>query len=122
MKFRTTAVYFLVLLVIGAVYAGMRVEKEKAADKAKESRRIFTFSPATVSRIEIESGQNKAVSLKKAGKWTISTPIVEDVDNTQLNGLLATLGSVERERKIGKGSGNLKAFGLETSPLWWCVF
>lgn len=117
MKFRTTAVYFLVLLVIGAVYAGMRVEKEKAARKEKESRRVFTFAPATVRQIEIESGQNKAVDLKKASKWTISSPSVEDVDNMQLNGLLSTLGSVEMERKIGKGSGNLKAFGLDKPSL-----
>jgi hypothetical protein len=113
MKFRTTALYFLILLVIAGVYAGVKIEKEKTAQKAKAARPIFTFAPESVSQIEIVSGKNQAISLKKAGKWTITSPIVSDVDNMQLTGLLSTLHKVEMERKIGKPSANLAAFGLE---------
>ena len=112
MKFKTTALYFLVLVVIGAVYAGMNFEKDKAARREKEAKRVFTFAAKDVSRIEIESGPNKAVSLKKTSKWTITSPIVSEVDNVQLTGLLSTLQNIERERKIGP-SGNLKDFGLD---------
>ncbi len=117
MKLRTTAIYFLILLVIGAVYGAMRMEKQKTATKEKLARRVFTFSPDSVTQIEIESGQHKLISLKKAGKWTISTPIVSEVDNTQLTGFLSTLQNVEMERKIGKPSGDLKAFGLDKPSL-----
>ncbi|MDR3566668.1 MAG: DUF4340 domain-containing protein [Syntrophobacteraceae bacterium] len=113
MKFRATALYLLILLAMVAVYAGIKVEKEKTARKEKESRQVFTFAPATVSQIEITSGQNKAIKLKKAGKWMISSPIVSEVDTIQLTGLLSTLHTLEMERKIGKPAGNLKAFGLD---------
>ena len=113
MKFRTTALYFLVLLVIGGVYGAMKLEKEKTARKEKESRRVFTFLAKSVSQMEIESGQNGAVSLKKNDEWRISSPIVSEVDNMQLTGLLSTFQNVEMERKIGKPSGSLKAFGLD---------
>ncbi len=117
MKFRSTAVYLLILLVIGAVYAGMRVEKQKAARKKEQASRVFTFAPKSVKQIEIESAQNKAICLKKTSKWAISSPIVSQVDNMQLTGLLSSLHHVRMERKIGKESGNLKAFGLDKPSL-----
>ena len=113
MRFRNTAGYALVLILIVGVYAVMDMQKDKADRKQKEARRVFTFSTNTVSQIEIEAGENQVVSLKKTGKWTISSPIVSEADNTQLTGLLSTLQNVEVERKIGKPSGNLQAFGLD---------
>ncbi|MGC9196510.1 MAG: DUF4340 domain-containing protein [Syntrophobacteraceae bacterium] len=117
MKFRTTALYFLILVVIGGIYAGMRFDKQKSARKAKESRRVFTFDPQSVTKIEIKSGQHLALSLNKAGAWKISSPIVADVDNTELTGLLSTLQNVEMQRKLGQEAGNLKAFGLNKPSL-----
>ncbi|MGC8491237.1 MAG: DUF4340 domain-containing protein [Syntrophobacteraceae bacterium] len=117
MKFRSTFVYFLVLLALGATYGVLRMEKQKAATKAKESRLVFTFSPKTVSQLDIRSGQDKTISLKKTDKWAISSPIVSQVDNMQLTGLLSTLHHVSMVRKIGKPTGDLKAFGLDKPSL-----
>ncbi|MDR3554609.1 MAG: DUF4340 domain-containing protein [Syntrophobacteraceae bacterium] len=117
MKFRTTAIYALILIVIGGVYAGMRMQKEKARRQEKKARHVFTFSPESVTQVEIKSGRNKPVLIKKSGNWTISSPVVSEVDNTQLNGLLSTLHNMEMARKIGKTSGNLAAFGLAKPSL-----
>lgn len=117
MKFRTTAIYLLVLLVIGGAYAAMKVERQKTAKREKAAKRVFTFVPKAVSQIKIVSGSNKAITLEKTGKWKIVSPIVSQVDPMQLNGLLATLHKVEMQRKIGKPSGNLKAFGLDKPTL-----
>jgi hypothetical protein len=95
----------------------MRFEKQKSAGKAKEARRVFTFDPQTVSQIEIKSGHNLAISLKKAGTWKIFAPIAADVDSTELNGLLSTLHNMEMKRKLGQVSGNLKGFGFDKPSL-----
>ncbi len=117
MKFRTTAIYFVILIVIGGIYAGMRFEKQKSARKAKESRRVFTFGPQSVTQIEIKPGKGLEISLKKAGKWQICAPIVADVDNTELTGLLSTLQNLEMNRELGPVSGDLKAFGFDKPSL-----
>ena len=117
MKWRTTAVYFLVLLLIGGIYLLLDAKKKQAAREENESRRIFAFDAGAVKEIEIRSGETKAIRLEKEEKWRISEPIASDVDSGEFAGFFSTLQHIEQERKIGKPSDNPDAFGLNNPSL-----
>lgn len=117
MKWRTTAVYFLVLLLIGGIYLVISAKQKEAARKENESRRVFAFDAGAVKEIEIRSGETKAIRLEKGEKWTISEPIASDVDSGEFAGFFSALQHIEQERKIGKPSANPDAFGLNKPSL-----
>ena len=117
MKWRTTAIYFLVLLLIGGIYLVINAKQKEAARKEKESRRVFAFDAGSVKEIEIRSGETKAIRLEKGEKWRISEPIASDVDSGEFAGFFSALQHIEQERKIGKPSDNPDAFGLDKPSL-----
>ena len=117
MRWRTTAIYFLVLLLIGGIYAVMESRQKEAARVEKESKRVFRFDAQAVKEIEIRSGEAKPIHLDKGEKWRISQPIASDVDRTAFDGFFSALEDIEFERKIGKPSDNLEAFGLNKPSL-----
>jgi hypothetical protein len=117
MKWRTTAVYFLVLLLIGGIYLVISAKQKEAARKENESRRVFAFDAGAVKEIEIRSGETKAIRLEKGEKWRISEPIASDVDSGEFAGFFSALQHIEQERKIGKPSANPDAFGLNKPSL-----
>ncbi len=117
MKWRTTAVYFLVLLLIGGIYLLLDTKKKEAAREEKESRRVFAFDAGAVKEIEIKSGETQATRLTKGEKWRISEPIASDIDSGEFAGFFSALQHIEQERKIGKTSDNLDAFGLNKPSL-----
>ncbi|MGA2938248.1 MAG: DUF4340 domain-containing protein [Syntrophobacteraceae bacterium] len=117
MKWRTTAVYFLVLLLIGGIYLLLDTKKKEAAREEKESRRVFAFDAGAVKEIGIRSGETNAIRLEKGEKWRISEPIASDVDSGEFARFFSALQHIEQERKIGKPSDNLEAFGLNKPSL-----
>ena len=117
MKWRTTAVYFLVLLLIGGIYLLLHTKKKHAALEENASRRVFTFDAGAVKEIEIKSGETQAIRLEKEEKWRISEPIASDIDSGEFTGFFSALQHIEQERKIGKPSDNPDAFGLDKPSL-----
>jgi Domain of unknown function (DUF4340) len=117
MKWRNTAIYFLVLLLIGGIYLVMEKKQEKAAREEKESKRVFTFDAQGVKEIELRFPDARAIHLEKGEKWRISQPISSDVDMSKFSDFFSALHDIEQERKIGKSSGNLEAFGLDRPSL-----
>ncbi len=117
MKWRTTAVYFLVLLLIGSIYLVIDSRKKESVREEKEARRVFVFDPAKVKEIEIKSGEAETICLEKGDRWRISRPVASDVDWALFSDLFSALRNLEQERKIGKPSDNLSAFGLDKPSL-----
>ena len=116
MKWRSTAIYLLVLLLLGGIYLVIDAKKKEADRKEKESRRIFTFDPAAVKGIEIESG-GKKIRLEKGDNWKITDPISADADKVVFADFFSSLQNLEQERKIGEQAGNADAFGLDKPSL-----
>ena len=117
MKWRNTAIYFLVLLLIGGIYLVMEKKQKEAAREEKESKRVFTFDAQGVKEIELRFPDARAIHLEKGEKWKISQPISSDVDMSKFSDFFSALQNIEQERKIGKSSGNLEAFGLDRPSL-----
>ena len=117
MKWRSTFVYFLVLLLVGAVYLVMDRKQKEAERVEKESKLVFAFDAGPVNEIEIRSGEAGAIHLVREKNWRITRPVAADVDTTAFAGFFSALRDTERERKIEKPSDNLAAFGLDKPSL-----
>ena len=117
MKWRNTAIYFLVLLLIGAIYLLTEQKQKEAERQEKQSKRVFTFDALSVKEIELRFPDAKAIHLEKGERWRISQPISSDIDTSAFSDFFSALQNIEQERKIGKPSDNLQAFGLDKPSL-----
>jgi len=117
MKWRSTVVYFLVLLLVGAVYLVMDRKQKEAERVEKASKIVFAFDAGPVNEIEIRSGEAGAIYLVREKNWRITRPVAADVDTTAFAGFFSALRDIERERKIEKPSDKLAAFGLDKPSL-----
>ena len=117
MKWRSTVVYFLVLLLVGAVYLVMDRKQEEAERVEKASKLVFAFDAGPVNEIEIRSGEAGTIHLVREKNWRITRPVAADVDTTAFAGFFSALRDIERERKIEKPSDKLAAFGLDKPSL-----
>ena len=117
MKWRNTAIYFLVLVLTAGIYLAMDKKQKNAAREEKDSRRVLSFDAQAVKEIEFRSEEAKAIRLEKGERWKITQPIASDVDRGAFSGFLSGLQNIELERKIGKPPDNLEAFGLNKPSL-----
>jgi hypothetical protein len=116
MKWRSTVVYLLLLLLAGAVYFVIDAKQKQAALVDKESKRVLVFDPGEVKEIEIRPGETGAIHLVKGQNWQITQPVVSDVDRMALDGFISALHDAEKVRKIDQ-PGNAAAFGLDKPSL-----
>ncbi|MGO9019448.1 MAG: DUF4340 domain-containing protein [Syntrophobacteraceae bacterium] len=117
MKWRSTSVYFLVLLLVGAVYLVLDSKQKEAERLEKQSKLVFAFDAGPVNEIEIRSGEAGEIHLVREKNWRITRPVAADVDTTAFAGFFSALRDTERERKIEKPADNLAAFGLDKPSL-----
>jgi hypothetical protein len=117
MKWRTSAIYLLVLILIGGYFYYFEVVKREQKEAAEqESRRALTFNADAVKTIEILAGAAKPVHLEKQDKWQITEPVSTDVDRAAFDSFFAALKNLERDRKLDSAQGNLEAYGLQNPP------
>jgi len=117
MKWRSTVIYLLVLVLVGAVYLVMEKKQKQAALVEKESKRVFAFDPQALKEIEIRSGDAATVHIEKGEDWRITQPVASDMDRTVFLGFFSTLRDAERQRTIEKPSDKSAAFGLDKPSL-----
>ncbi len=117
MKWRSTAIYLLVLLLIGGIYLAVSNKQKQAAREEKQSRLVLSFNPGDLKEIEIRPGNAKPIHLEKGDKWKITQPIASDIDKAAFAGFFTALHNIEMERKIGKPADNPAAFGLDKPSL-----
>ena len=117
MKWRSTVIYLLVFVLLGALYLVMDRKQKEAARVEKESKRVFAFDPKALKEIEIRSGDSAVIHVEKGEKWQITRPVAADVDGAVFSSLFSTLRDAERERTIEKPSDKAAAFGLDKPSL-----
>jgi hypothetical protein len=117
MKWRSTVIYLLVFVLIGAGYLVMDKKQKEAARVEKESKRVFALDSQDVKEIEIRSGDAPAIHIEKGEDWRITQPVAANVDRAVLSGFISTLRDAQRERALEKHSDNPAEFGLDKPSL-----
>lgn len=117
MRWRTTAVYLAILLLVGGYFYYFEVLKtEQRQAEEKEARRVFSFSPEAVSQIEI-GACGQIVQLEKQGGWRIVQPLASEVDRVSFDALFSGLKNLETMRSLGPAPENLGTYGLAQPAL-----
>ncbi|MCE5335758.1 MAG: DUF4340 domain-containing protein [Desulfobacteraceae bacterium] len=118
MKWRTSAIYLLILLLIGGYFYYFEVLQKQAKETAdREARRMFTFAADLLTAIEVRQGDSEPVILRKEEKWRIVQPLNADIDRAVFDRFLSALKNIEQERNLGPSAENLQAYGLNSPPL-----
>jgi len=105
----------LVILALGiGAYAYFVESKREPAGTAAKKAEVFTLDADKVEEVEIKSASGDVTTLKKNGaKWQITAPETLDVDDSEINGVLSTLRSLEVQRTIDENPKAVAGFGLE---------
>jgi hypothetical protein len=105
----------LLLLALGLGGYAYFVESKKDTTASTTKKDSFvTVDSTKVDELEVHSASGDDTTLKKAGAdWQISAPDPGPADNSDVNSLLTTLGSLEASRTINDKPTSVKEFGLD---------
>jgi hypothetical protein len=123
MNWRTTAVLFLIVLLLGGyVYYQSQQETELAATPtpaAPTPERVALITNASVEQIErlditrIEEGTTASFQRNGRGNWTRTVPTTTQVISQTLNTHVTGLINLRSSRSLAPDLNPLSAYGLE---------
>lgn len=109
----------MALAVLGAVYFGLQWRGQENARVAEEAKRLFDFSPADVTRLELKQIERPAVAGERVeGGWDIKAP--NDTIppfNPLWDRVAEHLANLMNERSLEQGSLSLEEYGLDIPAL-----
>ena len=113
MKWRSTALYLAIFLVIGGYFYYFEVVKTERKEVAeKEAKRVFSYDPDSVRAIEVVPAKERAYRLEKQDRWRITEPVKWEIDRTNFDTLFLGLKNLEITRKVGPVAEDLQRYGL----------
>jgi hypothetical protein len=112
LRFRTTWIVALVVLVLGAwvYWHEVRGGREKAARRVAAAK-LVAIDPAQVSAIRINHSGILHELQKRGADWFLVRPLPAPADARAVAAFLDTLAAARREDDVGKG--NLPRYGLD---------
>lgn len=122
MKYRTTIVYLVALLLLAGVYYwDVRREKQEQAQE-EEAKTLFQLESEDIERITLERGEEtiaitRIAEDKSDNTWTITAPVATAADDYSVNRISSLLPSLKYTRIMEEDAGNLDAFGLDPPAL-----
>ncbi|SFM93158.1 DUF4340 domain-containing protein [Thermodesulforhabdus norvegica] len=119
MKWKSLAVYGLILLILAGFYYYVDVYKRKEKEKAElQARKVFDFSPDKISEVRVVRSDGKTVKLVKEEKgWVIREPLQAAADDASVKGLLNVMADLEADRWIDVKGGEAGQYGLDRPNL-----
>src|SRR5262245_57564968 len=116
MNFRTTLIVALILLLLGG-YAYFIEYKggQKKEEKEKQKKTLLEVKKADLSKIELETGDQK-IDLTPSGEaWRITAPITGRADDATVNRFTGAVEKLQYDQVLEEKPGNLDQFQL-TKP------
>ena len=118
MKTRTALIYLAVLLLLAGYFYFFEVVRKEARVKEEEAaRRLFQVDKTEITALKIEKLSAETKSLKKNGHWLILEPLSTRADEFAVEGLLASLQSLEMDRQVDEAARDLQPYGLDKPAL-----
>ena len=118
MKTRPALIYLAVLLLLAGYFYFFEVVRKEARVKEEEAaRRLFQVDKTEITALKIEKLSAETISLKKNGHWLILEPLSTRADEFAVEGLLASLQSLEMDRQVDEAARDLQPYGLDKPAL-----
>lgn len=86
--FKKTLFWLIVLAALGGLVYVFDTEFEKKEQQVEQARLLFTFSPDSVTEIEIRQGEQKIVCRKEKAGWAVVEPLLAPADAEAIGKLL----------------------------------
>ncbi len=120
MKYRSTLALALALALLCAAYWGMQWRRGRAAERAREAKRVFAFSAGAIHEIEIDRLDEAPVAAgrKESGGWAMIKPSPAIVPLEPLwDRVAAQLAHLTNERTLLARADDPAAYGLADPAL-----
>lgn len=114
MRWQTTAVLAVILVLLGAGYYWYEVQQAPEREKAEGRKgRVFTAEPTDVTEAVIKRASD-TVRLKRDGeRWQMIEPVAARGDRGPIDETLTTIVSAKMDREIADKPKALADFGLD---------
>ena len=109
-------------IVLAVALAGLGgyiyfVDSKRPAPGTEARDKVFTVEAEAIEEITVKSGGESTTLKKVDGKWTMTTPLQVEADQTEATSLTTNIASLEVNRVIDENASNLKEFGLEPAVI-----
>src|SRR5713226_5733837 len=110
---RSTALVFLVGLVLAAFVYFYEVKRKPASEASSESSKpAFSLTSSDVKQIKIQRAGSTMNFERKSDGWYMTQPRSQRADGSALDGLASSLSFVTVDRTFPATPDNLNSFGL----------
>src|ERR1051325_7117482 len=115
MRFKGTAVLFLVFLVLGGyVYFTEFRGKEEREKQEQAKKKVFQVEDKNISEISLIYPDRTITGVKKGEKqWQIPSPAGLEADSDEWEQLASNIPRIEREDTVAASAPDLAPFGLK---------
>src|SRR5204863_6307339 len=118
MKFKSTAILFLVFVVLGGyVYFTEFRGKEERQKKEEAKKKAFQVDEKDITEISLIYPDKTITGVKKGEKqWEITSPPGIEADPDEWQQLASNIPKIEREDTVAQNVQELSQFGLKDPP------
>jgi hypothetical protein len=119
MRFKSTAVLFLVFVVLGGyVYFTEYRGKEERQKQEQAKKKVFAVEDKDITEISLIYPDRTITGVKKGEKqWQISSPAGVEADSDEFEQLVSNIPKIEREDSVAQNATDLSSFGLKDPPV-----
>src|ERR671926_954224 len=115
MKFKGTAVLFLLFAVLGGyVYFTEFRGKEERQKQEEAKKKLFTVEDKDITEISLIYPDRTITGVKKGEKqWQITSPPGIEADSDEWETLASNVPKIEREDTVAQNAQDVSQFGLK---------
>jgi hypothetical protein len=121
LKYRTTLIYLVAVMILGAVYVFETRMERKRQEAEEQDKKIFQLEGERLSRITITK-EDQIITVQESGvtepaRWMITAPIRAFADDFEVDRLADKLAELDYVRVVEEKAADLAPFGLEKPAL-----
>ncbi len=124
MKYRSTIVYLVAVLLLGGLYFWVKHREEQEQAREEEARILFQLDSDDLELITLERPDGKGpLAIERTGEetggnsWTITAPVKTAADDFAVNNIARILTLLKHERVIEEKAPDPASFGLAPPAL-----
>ena len=112
--FRSTLVFLVLFLGLGAYVYFVEMKRPAADDAAIQKPKVFSIEADNVEEIQLKPAAGETATVRKGTDgWTIVEPIQTPADENVARDMATNLATLEQDRIVDENASDLKSYGLE---------
>src|SRR5262245_12327544 len=119
MRFKSTAVLFLILVVVGGYVYLTEFRGKEARQKQEEAKKkVFPVEEKDITEFALLYPDRTITGVKKGEKqWEITSPPGLEADSDEWGQLASNIPKIEREDTVAQNVQDFAQFGLKEPPV-----